>query len=286
LVGINIILFCVFSSFPDFSVRTFGKSALDMKNLSRIAVLLGGFIIAFLAARAFLQSAPSSVLTGPPKGFAVIELFTSEGCSSCPPADQLVARIQKEDQDQPVYILAFHVDYWDRLGWKDGFSDKRYTQRQNQYASWLNLHSIYTPQIVVNGRKEFVGSQESTLRSAIHSGLDQTPGAQLTLGDVRVDQGAVHYHYDVKNSAAKSSLIVALVQRTATTDVKGGENSGLTLSHVQIVRNLSGTEVGSGANGSAELTLPRGAAGGEELIAFVQNDDTGQIVAATSSALP
>jgi hypothetical protein len=268
------------------SIRTFEKSALDMKNSFRIAVLLSGFIIAFLAARAFLHSAPSSVLTGPAKGFAVVELFTSEGCSSCPPADQLVARIQKEDQDQPVYILAFHVDYWDRLGWKDGFSDKRYTQRQNQYAFWLNLQSIYTPQIVVNGRKEFVGSQESTLRSAIHSGLDQTPGAQLTLSEIGLDKGKVHYHYDVKNAGAKSSLIVALVQRSATTDVKAGENSGRTLSHVQIVRNLSGIEVGTGANGTAELALPTGAQGGEELIAFVQNDDNGQIIAATGSALP
>ncbi|HUB59829.1 MAG TPA: DUF1223 domain-containing protein [Puia sp.] len=257
-----------------------------MKNLLRIALLSGGFIIAFLAARAFLHSAPSSVLTGPAKGFAVVELFTSEGCSSCPPADQLVARIQREDQDQPVYILAFHVDYWDRLGWKDGFSDSRYTQRQRRYATWLNLGSIYTPQIVVNGRKEFVGSQEGTLRSAIHSGLEQTPSARLTLGDIRLDQGNIHYHYDVKNAAANSSLIVALVQRSASTDVKAGENSGRTLSHVQIVRNLSVTEVGTGANGSGALPLPQGLAGGGELIAFVQHDDNGQIVAATRAAIP
>jgi len=257
-----------------------------MKNPLRIAVLLGGFIIAFLAARAFLRSAPSSILTGPAKGFAVVELFTSEGCSSCPPADQLVARIQQEDQDQPVYILAFHVDYWDRLGWKDAFSDKRYTQRQNLYASWLNLQSIYTPQIVVNGRKEFVGSQESTLRAAIQSGLDRAPGAQLTLSDVRLDQGKVSWHFQVQNAAAKSSLIVALVQRSATSAVKAGENSGLTLSHVQIVRNLSDSSVGTGGSGNGWFQLPQGVAGGEELIAFVQNDDNGQIVAATSTALP
>ena len=257
-----------------------------MNNLPRIAVLLVGFIIAYLAARAFLRSTPSSIFSGPAKGFAVVELFTSEGCSSCPPADQLVARIQQEDQDQPVYILAFHVDYWDRLGWKDAFSDTRYTQRQNRYASWLNLQSIYTPQIVVNGRKEFVGSQETTLRSAIHSGLEQMPTARLTIGDIRLEQGIVHYQYDVKNAAAKSSLIVALVQRSATTDVKAGENGGHTLSHVQIVRDLSSIEVGTGANGSGTLALPQGLAGGEELIAFVQNDDNGQIVAAASSALP
>jgi len=260
-----------------------------MKNLLKLAVLLSGFIIAFLAARAFLHSTPSSIVsaTGPAKGFAVVELFTSEGCSSCPPADQLVARIQQEDKDQPVYILAFHVDYWDRQGWKDLFSDARYTQRQNRYASWLNLQSIYTPQIVVNGRKEFVGSQENTLRSAIHSGLEQTPAAQLTLSDIRVDQGKVHWHYEVKSAAAKSSLIVALVQRSASTDVKAGENSGRTLSHVQIVRNFSSTAIGAGAGGTGSLQLPPGLAGAdEELIAFVQSDDNGQIVAASNASLP
>jgi hypothetical protein len=131
----------------------------------------------------------------------------------------------------------------------------RYTQRQNRYASWLNLQSIYTPQIVVNGRKEFVGSQENTLRSAIHSGLEQTPVAQLTLSDIRLDQGKVHWHYDVKNAAAKSSLIVALVQRSATTDVKAGENSGRTLSHVQIVRNFSATAIGMRGR-AARLVAP------------------------------
>jgi hypothetical protein len=260
-----------------------------MKNRLKFAVLSGGFIIAFLAARAFLHSPPSSVLsvTGSAKGFAVVELFTSEGCSSCPPADQLVARIQQEDKDQPVYILAFHVDYWDRLGWKDAFSDARYTQRQNRYASWLNLQSVYTPQIVVNGRKEFVGSQENTLRSAINNGLEQTPAAQMTISDVRLEQGKIHWHFDVKNAAANSSLIVALVQRSATTDVKAGENNGRTLSHVQIVRNFSSTAIGTGAGGNGSLQLPQGlATGDEELIAFVQYDDNGQIVAAVSASVP
>src|SRR5580704_2729726 len=107
------------------------------------------------------------------KGFAVVELFTSEGCSSCPPADALIAAVQQEDKDLPVYILAFHVDYWDRLGWKDAFSEGACSDRQRQYAAWLNLNSVYTPQVVVNGRKEFVGSEAGTLRAAIQSGLQQ-----------------------------------------------------------------------------------------------------------------
>src|ERR1700730_14813133 len=159
-----------------------------MKNSLKIAVLAGGLTIAFLAARAFLRSDPSSVhsLTGPAKGFAVVELFTSEGCSSCPPADELVARIQKENNDQPVYILAFHVDYWNNLGWKDSFSSSAFSKRQNQYADWLNLRSVYTPQVILNGRKEFVGSDEGLLRNAIKAGLQKVSPAQVTLNDVQI----------------------------------------------------------------------------------------------------
>ncbi|HTR31836.1 MAG TPA: DUF1223 domain-containing protein [Puia sp.] len=257
-----------------------------MKSFLKIAVLAGGFVITFLAARAFLRPGPSSVraLTGPVRGFAVVELFTSEGCSSCPPADRLVARIQQEDKDEPVYILAYHVDYWDRLGWKDAFSDARFTQRQNRYASWLNLQSIYTPQIVVNGRKEFVGSQESTLRTAIENGLEQPPTAQLSLSDIRSERGKVTWHYNVQNAAAGSSLVVALVQRSATTDVKAGENGGKTLAHVQIVRNITSSPVATGGAGDGSVLCPQGMTAGEtELIAFVQNGNNGQIVAATSN---
>ena len=260
-----------------------------MKDFLKIAVFAAGLTVALVAACAFLRPAPYSVVppTGQPKGFAVVELFTSEGCSSCPPADRLVARIQQEDKGQPVYILAFHVDYWDRLGWKDAFSDSRYTQRQNRYASWLNLRSIYTPQIVVNGRNEFVGSQEGTLRQAIGDGLGQAPLAHLTLSDIRSEQGKVSWHYNVQNAAAGSSLIVALVQRSATTDVKAGENGGKTLAHVQIVRNITSAPIGTGAAGAGSIRLPQGMTGGEaELIAFVQSDNNGQIVAATSNLVP
>ena len=122
------------------------------------------------------------------KGFAVIELFTSEGCSSCPPADALVARVQKESANEPVYILAFHVDYWNRLGWKDVFSSSEYSDRQNQYAMWLKLSSVYTPQAIVNGRTEFVGSEEGTLRNAIKTGLcKEAAKTELTLSNIKTD---------------------------------------------------------------------------------------------------
>lgn len=253
----------------------------------KIAILIGCLTLAFFAGRAFLHSEPSSALTlpGPAKGFAVVELFTSEGCSSCPPADQLVAKIQQEDKDQPVYILVWHVDYWDRLGWKDAFSDARYTQRQQGYASWLKVQSIYTPEIVVNGRQEFVGSQESTLRGAIRNALEQTPPARLDIDTARLDQGKIDWSVKIANAGPNTTLGVALVQHAATTEVKAGENNGHTLTHVQIVRDLTVTGIESDhINGS--LRVPRGlSSGGEELIAFVQNTRTGLITGAARATI-
>jgi hypothetical protein len=223
----------------------------------------------------------------PVKGFAVVELFTSEGCSSCPPADQLMARIQQESKDQPVYILAFHVDYWNRLGWNDIFSDAAYTQRQNQYAAWLKLQSVYTPQVVVNGSKEFVGSQEPLIRNAISNGLQEVSPVQLTLSDVRLDKGKVAWRYQTSNAGHHISLLVAIVQRSATSQVNAGENSGRTLSHVQIVRQLQTTKVNAAGSGAGSLLLPADiSTSDEEIIAFLQDNDNGHIIAATRYALP
>jgi hypothetical protein len=216
------------------------------------------------------------------KGFAVVELFTSEGCSSCPPADDLVAKIQKENNDLPVYILAFHVDYWNNLGWKDSFSSSAFSKRQNQYADWLNLRSVYTPQVIVNGRKEFVGSDEGSLRNAIKAGLQKVSSAQVTLNDVQITKQQVNLKYQTEGVATHRSLILAVIQKSATTEVKRGENGGRTLSHVQIVRRLQTIDLDKRNDGNSHFDLPEGLnPENSELIAFLQNNSTGEIITAT-----
>jgi hypothetical protein len=213
-------------------------------------------------------------------GFALVELFTSEGCSSCPPADELVARVQKEVGDKAIYILAYHVDYWDRLGWKDAFSSADYTKRQNEYAHWLNLPQIYTPQIVVNGKTEFVGSQEGALRNAIKNGLQGNTTAHLNLSVNRNanNTASVQYRVEGNNENSGSVISLALVQKQAVIKVKRGENGGRTLPHAQIVRNLQTLPL-SKNNGSATITLPAGFdAQGWEVIGFVQNTGNGAIL--------
>jgi len=218
------------------------------------------------------------------KGFAVVELFTSEGCSSCPPADALIAKVQKESAGKPVYILAYHVDYWNRLGWKDAFSDAAYSARQKQYSHWIKGAEIYTPQAVINGRKEFVGSQEGTLRSTIKAGLTETTKTELLLNDLTSAGGKITFKYHIQNITNNSSLVVALVEKNATSKVMKGENAGRTLSHVQIVRELQNINPGNNNSGSVSLPLPVDFNGnGYEVIAFVQNISNGEITGATKA---
>ena len=215
-------------------------------------------------------------------GFAVIELFTSEGCSSCPPADALVARIEKENQDKPVYILSYHVDYWDRLGWKDTFSNRIFSQRQNQYAKWLNLSSVYTPQIVVNGSREFVGSEEKTLRSAITSSLSEKGKAKLAISI----SGQSIIDYQINQSTLGYNLLLALITPNASNKIERGENKGKTLSHVQIVRSLENFSLNGKEKGSVNLLTTKGIQqGSTEIIALLQNEKTGKITAAAKLKL-
>ncbi|MFA6083712.1 DUF1223 domain-containing protein [Mucilaginibacter sp.] len=254
-----------------------------IKILSFIALLVVSGLVS--AAFIIIKSDKAALANNGDKGFAVVELFTSEGCSSCPAADAVVAKIEKESANKPVYILAYHVDYWNRLGWKDVFSSADYSRRQNMYANWLNLSSVYTPQVIVNGKTEFVGSQEGTLRNAIRNSLQKEPGSTLTLTNLKTGNNLLTLNYNINNTA-NNTLLIALIQKTATTVVKKGENGGRTLSHVQIVNNIQEIPLTS-TTGEAKVTLPPSfSAHNYEVIAFLQNVKNGEIIAATRYAFP
>jgi len=243
---------------------------------------LAALVTAGVLASAWLTGAKGSKNAGD-KGFAVVELFTSEGCSSCPSADELVAKVEKESAGMPVYILAYHVDYWNRLGWKDAYSSADFSKRQNEYARYLHLQGVYTPQIVVNGKTEFVGSQEGTLRSAIRAGLQKPASAGLSLSVVKSDKNQVSIKYAAEGADKNSVLLIALVQKHAQTKVMRGENAGHTLSHVQIVSKLQRVPL-NGQTGVANISIPKGT-DNQELIGFIQNTTTGAITAASRAAL-
>ena len=218
-------------------------------------------------------------------GFAVVELFTSEGCSSCPPADELVAKIQQENNEMPVYILAFHVDYWNHLGWRDIFSEPLYSDRQNQYSKWLNA-SVYTPQVVVNGQQEFVGSDENKLRSSIKEALHKVSSGHLWLSDIKKSNRNLTLHYQIEGNAANNYLFLALIEKTASSKVLKGENQGRILMHVQIVRKIQSIHLNELKEGVSELEIPEGLDKQKmEIIAFLQTGNTGEIIAATRAVV-
>jgi hypothetical protein len=216
-----------------------------------------------------------------PTGFALVELFTSEGCSSCPAAEEALARLSAAFPER-VYVLELHVDYWDRLGWKDAYSSAEYTSMQRDYAKSLNLRSIYTPQAVVNGQVELVGSEEGRLREAIEAGLKRPAGNLIEL-HVTGDGKNIQVNYKVPD-AGKEMLNIALVQSHAETQVGAGENSGRLLKHTNIVRVLKSQAVHAGSSGSVSLALPRGLNEKDgKVIAWLQ--DTA-ITGATSADIP
>ncbi len=182
------------------------------------------------------------------KGFAVVELFTSEGCSSCPPADKAMAELL-EKNNPGIFILSYHVDYWNRLGWKDEFSKHVYSERQQQYARYLSLESIYTPQVIVNGTTQFVGSNKSQLNAVINTSLQNEQQADFKL-TAQKKNNVIIITYNIEGNDAVI-LNTALVQPHASTQVNAGENGGRTLNHVNIVRELKVTE----AKGAGELTI-------------------------------
>lgn len=252
---------------------------------TKIFTLAAFLLVTVLGTTAFIK-AKMIAKPSPDKGFAVIELFTSEGCSSCPPADDLVAKIEKESGDKPVYILAYHVDYWNRLGWKDQFSSADFTKRQNDYANYLHLQSVYTPQIVVNGKTEFVGSEEGTLRNAIRTNLQKAASAQLSLNVLNLDQKRADIKYTAEGADKNTVLLIAVLQKNAQTKVLSGENGGHTLSHIQIVRKLQEVKLNENG-GTAKVSLPAGFdAKSWEIIGFLQNTSTGIISAAAKVSFP
>jgi hypothetical protein len=223
------------------------------------------------------------------KGFAVVELFTSEGCSSCPPADEAMINLAKEFP-QHVYFLGYHVDYWDYIGWKDEFSNADYTKRQNNYAEQFGLNSIYTPQAIVNGANELVGSKESQLRSIIREKLNTDSSLlndPITIGLTAKKNESNNISVSCKvNNAGKSELNIALVQLMATTNVKRGENNGRKLNHINVVRDLKASSVDKDANASVIFEIPSGLTAKDlKVIAFVQNKKDMKIVGASESPI-
>jgi len=196
-------------------------------------------ILLVIAAVAGLAALTLTMHGAPPKlgpAPVVVELFTSQGCSSCPPADALIHDIANDPAMRGRVIpLAFHVDYWDSLGWRDPFSSAEWTQRQARYARTMHLSSAYTPQAVVNGTREFVGSNKAALSAALEKASNEK-GGEIALTARREGNSLIAtIHASVP---ANDDLMLAIVEDGVITKIEHGENAGRTITNDAIVRKL------------------------------------------------
>jgi hypothetical protein len=240
------------------------------------------------------SSATPSIIRTP----VLVELFTSESCSSCPPADALLQRL---DRSQPVrnaelVVLGEHVDYWNDLGWKDPYSSQQFTLRQEEYARRFRIGGSYTPQMVVDGNVQLVGSDERHAVQAIESAAEAaklpvslTPMRPDGTNTIAVHIEAGHPSPSAKPMAASGQVWIAIADDSDQSNVKRGENAGRTLTHVAVVRSL--TQVGeldrSGMfSGDAKVNAGNANAKDLRVVAIVQEAHTGRVVGVAWSRLP
>lgn len=226
----------------------------------------------------------------------LVELFTSEGCSDCPPADAL---LEKLDRSQPVsgaelIVLSEHVDYWNDIGWRDPYSSHEYSERQGAYASEFGLSSVYTPQMVIDGSFELVGSDAGGAIARIESAA-KTAKIPVSITSIHSEAGnVVSFHVDAGQlpssvSARSAEVLIATADESDESHVSRGENAGRTLKHIAVLRSL--TRVGTvdqagGFSQDVKIKTNRRNTGDGRLVAIVQESPAGRVLGVASARLP
>jgi hypothetical protein len=243
-----------------------------------------GLALAFLGTSALCpaETAPSKRVP------VLLELFTSEGCSSCPPADKLLAAF---DQKQPVtgadlIVLSEHVDYWNDGGWRDPFSASQYTERQQIYTDKLHGEGPYTPQLVIDGRAAVVGSNAQQAISAIQRAITEQK-IPITLADASHHGNEIKAHVTLNATQFSSEVVggtvyIAVAVNEAESQVAHGENAGRSLSHVAVallLKKVGTVKLGSVFSYDVSVSIrPEAAAKPLRLVAFLQDQKSGQIL--------
>ena len=223
---------------------------------------------------------------------AIVELFTSEACSSCPPADALLRQInlKRASAGQLIVGISEHVTYWDSLGWKDPFSSRTFTDRQNAYASRLSPDGSYTPQMVLNGREQFVGSDAGALEQALRDDA-RHPHLVLSILSSTLSSSRVDVKFSLAGETSRPLDIFAVLTDDADqSNVLGGENGGRLLQHVSVARSLTRVAMVQGdGEQSVHIVLPEGfqpgSGSGHHLILLAQEQHLGAIVGAATIPL-
>lgn len=213
----------------------------------------------------------------------VIELFTSQGCSSCPPADKLLKEI-KDTYGDDVITLSYHVDYWDYIGWKDPFATQAFTQKQYGYAEKFRSRSVYTPQAVINGRTHYTGSDKSAIYRVLASKNTHALPIDISLTNVEKGITTVAVDYTISDTNAANELTFVVTINEKVTQVKRGENRNKTLKNTHIVV-AEQTVRRYNAKGQITLQIPSWVQNNDQLsiVAYATKDNVGIVSAITES---
>jgi len=261
-----------------------------VRNLVLLGTAFAAAAAAFAGPSSESSAAAAAADANAASSFAVVELFTSQGCNSCPRAEEALARLVEDTEGLAVYPIEWHVHYWDYLGWPDPYAIPEAAQRQRRYGEVLGS-GVYTPQMVLNGRSIVRPAQDYHLvRSSALTALGPETAAEslprVALADVDRRPHAIRAHYEVAGVPAGCTLVVAALESNLENYVPRGENAGRTLRHRNVVRGFSTVTLGPGDSaGVVSIAVPEElAAGAGFLVAYVQRRETLGIVAAT--ALP
>lgn len=263
----------------------FAERASALASLPGMSALASVFLLAFAPpAAASMCHALSAQLTRP-----LVELYTSEGCDSCPPADRwLSARFPAKDTNAGPVAIAFHVDYWDRLGWVDRFGSARFTERQYAAMRANGSTFVYTPQVLLQGRDfAWQGGRESAI-----DGEGRKPARATITVDVASEKSNDHVIARAQipdaTLAKDARLVVAYTDSGHHSDVRAGENRGVRLSHDHVVRNLLTSSAADAAGSIAlvgDLARPAETGTSPRVVAFVQRASNGDVLQAVSVPL-
>lgn len=225
----------------------------------------------FLTLFIIVVTIPTAIAQSKTSSLVVLELFTSQGCSSCPPADALLKRTKNENTTN-VIALSYHVDYWDYIGWKDPFSKAEYTKKQQKYGRKFVSNSIYTPQVVVNGKTHFVGSNANLMRKNLEAFSKTLPKNGIKISNIIRNKLQIKFNYDISGVVTNKYLRVNLVLTERTTSVARGENKNRILKNSNIVIEEVYIEL-EDKTGTAKLEIPAIANKNDELaiVAIVQS---------------
>jgi hypothetical protein len=269
------------------------KARITLASIAFCVVLLGAEGLRQVCGGAMRQEAAS--VSGEPTP-VLVELFTSEGCSSCPPADLLLIHLERTQPVTGARIIALgqHVDYWDRLGWKDPFSSAEFSRRQEDYAQALRARGVYTPQMVVDGQFEFVGSNSRDAEKSILLAA-RTPKGRVQISPTEREQGSLRVEVWVRGLPAERSksvdVFLAVTETGLASQVARGENSGRRLEHTAVVRRLrrlgSLEREADGAQTFTATVEPEAAWSRENLrlVAFVQDRNSRRVLAVAEQPL-